>query len=202
VLVLGKRDHVTTAETAGRLASAGRPVLRVDTRIVSREGDDASEGELHVRGENVMIGYWGDPAASADVLTDGWYRTGDVARRDDDGFFYLIDRERDLVISGGLNVYPAEVEAVLLRHRAVVEAAVIGVPDPVWGEAVKAFVVRAPGAALEEAELLAHCRAQLAGYKKPRSIEFVASLPRGSTGKVLKRELRAKYWSAEARQVH
>jgi len=202
VLVLGKREHVVTPATAHRLGSAGRPVLRVETRIVARDGADTDEGELRVRGENVMLGYWSDPVATEEVLGDGWYRTGDVARRDDDGFLYLIDRERDLVISGGLNVYPAEVEAALLRHPAVAEVAVIGVPDPVWGEAVKALVVRASGAATSEAELLEHCRTVLAGYKKPRSIEFVASLPRGSTGKILKRELRRRYWSGEARQVH
>jgi acyl-CoA synthetase (AMP-forming)/AMP-acid ligase II len=178
VLVLGHEEHLLP-ETA---EATGRPVRGVDARL-----DDA--GEIWIRGPNVMSGYWNDPAASAEVLIDGWYRSGDVGRELPGGWIAVVDRLKDLIITGGLNVYPAEVEAALLRHPAVAEAAVYAAPDPLWGEIVAAAVVTAPGAVVTADELAAHCETLLAGYKKPRRITFRDSLPKGATGKILKRLL-------------
>ena len=205
VTVLRKEDHLVPPGSERRLASAGREATGVEVRIVARSGEDAKDGdpgELWLKGDNVMLGYWEDPAASREVLQDGYYRSGDVGWRDEDGFIYIVDRERDLIISGGYNIYPAEIEAALSAHPSVLEAAVIGVPDDVWGESVKAFVALRPGAAVSEAELIDHCRRQLAGYKKPRSVEFMESLPKGSTGKILKRVLREPHWRGRAREVN
>ncbi|MFC0530503.1 class I adenylate-forming enzyme family protein [Phytohabitans kaempferiae] len=195
---------VLRADEQARLGSAGREVTTVQTRLVGGDGKDVPDGqpgELWVRGPNVMRGYWGRPDADREVFQDGWYRTGDVARRDDDGRLSIMDRLREMIISGGYNVYPAEVEAALARHPAVAEVAVIGVPDDHWGEAVKAVVVPRPGSTPSERELVEHCAATLAGYKKPRSVEFVAALPRGSTGKIAKRVLREPYWAGKERHV-
>jgi acyl-CoA synthetase (AMP-forming)/AMP-acid ligase II len=199
VLVLPADAH---EDVGDRLASAGRESVAVETRIVDDRGEPAADGEpgeLLVRGPTVMRGYWDNPVATADVLTDGWYHTGDVVRRDPEGYVHIIDRARDVIITGGYNVYPAELEAVLLRHRAVAEVAIVGVPDDRWGEAVKAIVV-----AREEiapAELLAHCNELLAGYKRPKSVEFVDTLPRSSNGKIQRRQIRERYWEGRARRV-
>jgi len=157
---------------------------------------------MQVRGPHVMAGYWDNPEATAAAIENGWYSTGDVARADESGFFYIVDRSRDMIISGGLNVYPAEIEAVIHEHPDVREVAVIGVPDEKWGEAVKAVVVARPGAAVDSEAIVEHCRTRMAGYKKPRTIDFVDELPKGSTGKVLKREIRERYWKATGRRVH
>jgi long-chain acyl-CoA synthetase len=149
-----------------------------------------------------MAGYWNAPEATEAVLQDGWYHSGDVAWRDEDGFHYIVDRLRDVIISGGYNVYPAEVESVISLHPAVAEVSVAGVPDRRWGEAVKAFVVLKPDASVSTEELVAHCRTDLAAYKKPRHIEFRDSLPRGATGKVLKRTLVAEDWKDHERRVN
>ena len=204
VTVLTRADHVVSNETRHRLSSIGRAVTAVEVRIVDANGNDAAvgeKGEIWVSGPNVMAGYWRNPVATAEVLKDGWYRTGDLATRDEQGFVYIVDRARDLIITGGLNVYPAEIEVALEGHPAVAEAAAIGIPDELWGESVRAFVVVTPGAAVTEYELIQFCQTRLAGYKRPRSIEFVESLPRGSSGKILKRELRARFWSDRVRQV-
>ncbi|GAA2591279.1 long-chain fatty acid--CoA ligase [Dactylosporangium fulvum] len=201
VLVLPPRDHVPNG---ARLGTAGREVTTIQVRLVGPDGVDVPDGqagELWVRGPNVMAGYWGRSEADREVFRDGWYRTGDVARRDGDGYLSIVDRMRELIISGGYNVYPAEVEAALARHPGVAEVAVIGVPDDRWGEAVKAIVVRRPGATPSERELVEHCATTLAGYKKPRLIEFVDALPRGSTGKIAKRVLREPYWQGRERHV-
>jgi acyl-CoA synthetase (AMP-forming)/AMP-acid ligase II len=149
-----------------------------------------------------MSGYWRNPEATAAVFVDGWYQTGDIAQRDESGFHYIVDRVRDVVITGGLNVYPAEVEAAVSGHPAVHDVAVIGVPDERWGESVKALVVLKPGTSATEHDLLTWCAQTLAGYKKPRSVEFVTSLPTVTTGKVLKRELAAPYWAGRSRHVN
>lgn len=176
------------------LASAGRVSFGWETRIVGpdgRPGAPGEAGELLIRGECLFRGYWRAPEATAEAFTtDGWYRTGDVARLVD-GYLYILDRAKDMVISGGENIYPAEVEAVLARHPAVGEVAVIGRPDARWGEAVHAVVV--PVADLTEPDLIAWCRDRLAHFKCPVSVEFASELPRTTTGKVLKRELRARY---------
>jgi acyl-CoA synthetase (AMP-forming)/AMP-acid ligase II len=204
VLVLGRSDHVAAADDDERLSSAGREVLGCRVAVADADGHpvpDGDRGEMWIRGANVMRGYWRDEAATAESFVDGWYRTGDVATRDGDGFFTIVDRERDMIISGGLNVYPAEVEAALHRHPAVLECAVFGVPDDRWGEAVTAAVVLRPGRQATEAELIEHCRALLAGYKKPRSVAFHDELPKGATGKILKRSLRDPYWMGRSRAV-
>ena len=149
-----------------------------------------------------MVGYWRDEAATREVMTDdGYYRSGDLARVDSDGLMTLQDRRRDLVISGGLNIYPSEVERVLAGHPAVDQVAVVGAPDPEWGESVVAFVVASAGAPVTTDDLIAWSRPRLASYKKPRRIVFVTELPIGPTGKVLKRDLRKELWRGQERQV-
>ena len=199
VLVLDADDH--RDEAARR--SSGRETTTVETRLVldGRDVADGEAGELWVRGPAVMLGYWGRPDADAEVFVDGWYRTGDVAVRDDRGYLTIVDRLRDLVISGGYNVYPAEVEAALADHPDLAEVCVIGIPDDRWGEAVTAVVVPRPGATVTPDDVRRHCEGRLAGYKKPRVVEVVDELPKGSTGKVLKRELRDRRWTGSGRRV-
>ncbi|MET7367828.1 long-chain fatty acid--CoA ligase [Streptomyces sp. NPDC005566] len=177
-----------------RPGSIGRPVWGVEVDLVDKhwapvQGADAI-GEIVIRGHNVMKGYHNRPEATAEVMRNGWFRTGDLARRDSDGWFYIVDRAKDMILRGGFNVYPREIEEVLLTHPSVSMAAVIGVPHDRHGEEVKACVVRAPGATLTEEELIAWCREEMAGYKYPRLVEFRAALPTNATGKILKRELR------------
>jgi acyl-CoA synthetase (AMP-forming)/AMP-acid ligase II len=204
VLVLPRHAHLVDAERRSQLTSVGREVTNASIRLVGEDGSDAvpgEKGEMWISGQNVMSGYWQNPEASGAVLADGWYRTGDVARQDEDGLYYIVDRARDMIISGGLNVYPAEVEGMIAEHPAVREVAVVGVPDERWGESVKAFVVVRADKDVDEQTLIDHCREGLAGYKKPRHIEFVDGLPRGSTGKVLKRELTSADWEGRERRV-
>jgi long-chain acyl-CoA synthetase len=152
-------------------------------------------GEVTVRGANVMAGYWNKPEQTAASIRDGWYWTGDVGRVDDEGYLFLLDRSKDMIITGGENVYCTEVEDALYTHPSVLEATVFGIPSSEWGEAVHAVVVLRDAGAVDETELIDHCRARIAGYKVPRRIEFSADpLPKSGPGKVLKRELRAPYW--------
>jgi len=179
-----------------RLASVGQPMLHCEARIV--DGDDAdvppgSVGELCFRSPQSMSGYWNNSIATAETLRGGWLHTGDLARMDDEGFVYLVDRKKDMIISGGENIYSREVEEAVMSHEAVADAAVIGMPDPYWGEAVLAIVVRKSGGAVDAAALSAHCRTQLGGYKVPKRIEFVDQLPRLPSGKVSKVELRQRF---------
>jgi long-chain acyl-CoA synthetase len=183
---------------APQARSCGQPAIGVEVRVLDFESDGATApgvvGEVAIRGENVMAGYWNKPEATIAALSDGWYRTGDLGYMDERSFLYLVDRAKDMIVSGGENVYSTEVEEVLYRHPAVLEAAVFGIPDARWGEAVHAVVV--PRGDVEEAELLAHCRGAIADYKIPKRIELTAEpLPKSGAGKVLKRELRAPYWS-------
>jgi acyl-CoA synthetase (AMP-forming)/AMP-acid ligase II len=179
-----------------RLASAGRISFGWEVRIVDSGGRDVpagTPGELLIRGECLFSGYWRDPVATAAAFAEGgWYRTGDIARLTPDGYLYILDRAKDMIISGGENIYPAEVEAVLARHPAVAEAAVVGVPDPAWGEAVHAVIIPAPGSSATPEEIITWCRDELAHFKCPKTAEFADALPRTTTGKVLKRELRAR----------
>ena len=175
-----------------RLGSVGRVLVGEEVRLVGDDGEDVpagDAGEIWVRGANVFQGYWHDPEATARVLRDGWLRTGDIATTDDDGYLYLVDRAKDLIIVSGFNVYPAEVEEVLAEHPAVADVAVIGVPHPHQGEAVKAYVVRTPGVDVDEDALIEHCTAFLARYKCPSKVIFVDQLPRNASGKVVRREL-------------
>jgi acyl-CoA synthetase (AMP-forming)/AMP-acid ligase II len=163
---------------------------------------DGAPGELWLRTPQLMKGFLGRPAETAAVVTeDGWFRTGDVGRQDSDGFVYVEDRLKDMIISGGENVYSTETERVLAEHPAVAEVAIIGVPDDRWGEAVKAVVSLAPEHQATDEELIAYCRERLAHFKCPRSVDIVDALPRNPTGKILKRELRAPYWRSRERAV-
>jgi long-chain acyl-CoA synthetase len=188
-----------------RLRSMGAPVPGVQVQVRDEHGRElpgGEIGEIWVRGPNVMLGYWRRPDATAAALVDGWYRSGDAAYADRDGYLYMVDRLKDMVITGGENVYSVEVESALLEHPSVLEAAVFGVPDPHWGEAVQAVVVCAPGEDASAGELSAHCRGRLAGFKIPRAIELRATpLPKSGAGKVLKRELREPHWAGEQRRV-
>ncbi len=183
-----------------RLASAGRVSFGWQVKIVEPTDPDASAlppeqpGEVLIKGECLFSGYWRDLEATAAAFTgDGWYRTGDIGKLTADGYLYILDRAKDMVISGGENIYPVEVEAVLARHPAVAEVAVIGRPDPLWGEAVHAVIRTVAGAGLTEDELIAWCKERLSSFKCPKTVEFGGPLPRTTTGKVLKRELRSRY---------
>jgi long-chain acyl-CoA synthetase len=179
-----------------RLGSAGRVSFGWEVRIVDPDGRDLGfeeAGELLIRGEPLFSGYWRDPEATAAAFAEGgWYRTGDIGKLTADGYLYILDRAKDMIISGGENIYPAEVEAVLVRHPAVADVAVLGRQDPTWGEAVHAVIIPAAGQAVPAGEIIAWCRDRLAHFKCPKSVEFTDSLPRTTTGKVLKRELRAQ----------
>lgn len=198
VTLLFPEEHVVEgpAHEVRRLASAGRPALGVEVRVVDEEGRDVSPdhvGEIVVRGPHVMQGYWKLPEATLEALRDGWLHTKDMATVDAEGFIYLVDRKDDLIISGGFNIYPREVEEALYTHPAVHEAVVFGVPDAEWGESVMALVVCNDGQLITGEALVGHCRQHLASYKKPRFIQFVPELPKSAVGKVLRRELKAQY---------
>ena len=185
------------ADSTRRMGSVGRPMFGVELRVVDdtlRDVPAGAVGEIVYRGPNVMAGYHRQPGATNEAFAGGWFHSGDLARRDDDGYLWLVDRKKDMIVSGGENIYPAEVERVLLDHPAVAEAAVIGVPHERWLETPVAFVVARDGAMpLEEAELIEHCRGHLAGFKKPSAVLVVGELPRNAAGKVLKRTLREVY---------
>jgi long-chain acyl-CoA synthetase len=193
--VLDARYHTLEGPHAGKLASVGQPALGLELRIVGvddRELPPGEVGEIVVRGPTVMLGYWNKPEATAAALRDGWLHSGDAGYMDAQGFLYVADRLKDMIVSGGENVYSAEVENALYQHPAVSQCAVIGVPDARWGERVHAVIVLHPGTAATEAELIGHCRELIAGYKCPRSVAFRTDpLPLSGAGKVLKNELRA-----------
>jgi acyl-CoA synthetase (AMP-forming)/AMP-acid ligase II len=193
------------AHLPGKLLSCGKPVPGVELRVLDASGDDVAQGEVGevaVRGAGVMRGYWRQPAAtSAAIDADGWYRTGDAGWLDSDGDLFIHDRVKDMIVSGGENVYPAEVENAIDGHPDVAEVAVIGVPDERWGEAVKAIIVPKRGAVANEASVIAWARERIGGFKVPKSVDFVESLPRNATGKVLRRMLRERYWVGQGRRV-
>jgi long-chain acyl-CoA synthetase len=207
ITALSFEDHDPDGPRRGLLRSAGRPHDSVELRIVDpATGTDAavgSVGEVWTRGPYNMAGYWAKPADTASTMdADGWLRTGDAGYLDTEGYLYLHDRIKDMVVSGGENVYPAEVENILLGHACVADAAVIGVPDERWGETVKAIVVLAPESSFDEQAILDHCRANLAHYKCPTSVDVVDALPRNPSGKILKRELRAPFWADKERAIN
>ncbi|TQS27619.1 long-chain fatty acid--CoA ligase [Microbispora sp. KK1-11] len=191
---LSETSPVASFNQPGRPAKAGSigtPIWGVEMKLVDADWSTAGDiGEIAVRGHNIMKGYYNRPEATAQVMKDGWFRTGDVARRDEDGYYFIVDRAKDMIIRGGFNVYPREIEEVLMTHPAVSLAAVVGVPHDSHGEEVKAYVIRKPGATTTEEELVAWCRETMAAYKYPRIVEFRESLPMTATGKILKRELR------------
>ena len=191
--------------THDRLLSCGRPCPGVDLQVTDESGEQVEAGkpgELVARGANIMRGYWNNPADTALAFRDGSFRTGDIGYQDSDGYFYILDRLKDMIVTGGENVYSGEVEAVIYAHPAVHEAAVFGIPDPKWGELVMACVVLKLGKALTEDELVAHCRQSLATYKVPRRVEFLdTELPKSGSGKILKRVLRDRFWVRQTRAV-
>ncbi|MCW2791428.1 MAG: long-chain-fatty-acid--CoA ligase, partial [Nocardioides sp.] len=194
------------AEHPERLLSAGQAIPGMEIRIVDpgtlEDLPSGEHGEIWLRTPQLMKGFLGKPEETAAVITeDGWFRTGDMGKLDDGGFLYVQDRLKDMIISGGENIYSPEIERVLAEHPAVMEVAIIGVPDDTWGETVKAVVALKPGASATEDELIAHCREHLAHFKCPRSVDIVEALPRNPTGKILKRELRRPYWEGRDRTV-
>jgi acyl-CoA synthetase (AMP-forming)/AMP-acid ligase II len=191
---------------AGKIESAGQPVFPVEVKIVDSEDQvlpAGAVGEIATSGPHVMAGYWKKPEATAYALRGGWMHTGDVGYIDEDGFLYIVDRLKDMIITGGENVYSTEVEFVICQHPSVAECAIIAIPDEQWGETVHAIVVLHKGQHLNEADVANHCRQQIAGYKCPRSVEFrVEPLPRSASGKVLKKDLRAPFWEGKERQIN
>jgi long-chain acyl-CoA synthetase len=191
--------------TNERLMSCGRTCIGVDLQVVDESGlpvDVGQHGELVVRGANVMQGYWNKPEETKLAFRNEMFRTGDIGFRDGDGYFFILDRLKDMIVTGGENVYSGEVEAIIYQHPAVKEVAVFGIPDPQWGEIVMACVVLKPAQVLSADELIAYCRRSLANYKVPRRIEFLTTeLPKNGSGKILKRQLREQFWVHEERAV-
>jgi acyl-CoA synthetase (AMP-forming)/AMP-acid ligase II len=199
---LTPEDHAHPV--GNRLRSAGRPLAGVEIRVCNADGVSVPAntiGEVTCRGGQVAVGYWHYPEATAQAIRDGWLRTGDAGYFDQEGYLYICDRVKDMIISGGENIYPAEVENALYAHPDVSDVAVIGVPDERWGEVPKAIVVRRPGSTVSEEELLEFGRTRIARFKVPRSVDFVDALPRNTSGKVLKRELRRPYWENRASKL-
>lgn len=206
VMTLTTRDHAEALrDDPRRLASCGRPYFESQVQVLDEQGrpvEPGGIGEIVVRGEDVFAGYWRAPELTAEVRIDGAYHTGDLATVDALGHVYIVDRKKDMVITGGFNVYPSEVEAVLYQHPAVYEACVFAVPDEQWGEVVGAEVIAKPGSGVTEAELVEFCRSRLAGFKQPRRLKFVQSLPKNQNGKMARREVQAPYWAGRSRKVN
>lgn len=204
IVSLWPEDH----DPAGniRMRAAGRALPGVELKVVDENGNElppGEVGELMTRSSNNMLGYWKLPEATANTLTeDGWIRTGDACYIDEDGYLFIHDRMKDMIISGGENVYPAEVESAIYGHPAVLEVAVIGVPDETWGEAVKAVCVPKPGATIDPADIIAWARARIAPFKVPKSVDVIAMLPRNASGKILRKDLREPYWAGMERRVN
>jgi acyl-CoA synthetase (AMP-forming)/AMP-acid ligase II len=203
--ILKPHQHVmASSQDARRLRSAGQPLLGNKIRIVREDGSlcQAGEiGEIVIRSPTAMKGYWNRKELTAQVLRDGWIHTGDLGFMDESDFVYVADRKKDMIISGGENIYSWEVEEALRSHPGVAEVAVIAVPDEAWGESVKACIEMRPGFRATQSELIEHARTRIASYKKPRSVDFVESLPRLFNGKIDKKALREPYWRGRDRQV-
>ncbi len=207
ITFLSSEDHDVLglpAEEQRRLASCGRPCMGVHVRIVDEQGLDlpaGTIGEIVVKSKRVMLGYWRKPEDTKNVLVDGWLHTGDMGYYDDQGYLYIADRKKDMIVSGGENIFPREVEEVLYQHPAVLEAAVIGIPDSYWVESAHAVVALKQGMEVSDRELIDFCKQRLARYKAPKSVEFLNALPKNPSGKIMKRELREKYWQGKERRV-
>jgi acyl-CoA synthetase (AMP-forming)/AMP-acid ligase II len=206
ITYLPHRDHVQegSTEQMKRLSSAGIPRTDVEVKIFDPDDNELSAGEtgeIVTRSDLVMKGYWRNSEATAETIKNGWLHTGDMGYLDDEGYLFIMDRSKDMIISGGENIYPREIEEVLVKHPAVREVAVIGVPDPKWGESIKAVISLFEGESATEDDLIDFCKENLASYKKPKSVDFVEELPKNNYGKILKRELRQKYWEGRERKV-
>jgi acyl-CoA synthetase (AMP-forming)/AMP-acid ligase II len=203
---LGKEDHQVldrSQEDQKVLLSCGQPCLGVRVRIVNDRGEDVATGEVGeiiVQG-NIMLEYWKKPEDTQEVVKEGWLHTGDMGRYDEKGFIYIVDRKKDMIVSGGENIYPREVEEILYQHPAIKEGAIIGIPDPYWVERVHAVVVLKEGANITSEELIDFFKKRIARYKAPKSVEFVEFLPKTPSGKILKRELRQRYFTSLENQV-
>ncbi len=204
--ILPWTDHTGAGRTKGRHRSGGRPTYMVDVRIVDAQDNPLpprAVGEICARGETVMMGYWERPEETRKAIVDGWMHTGDGGFMDEDGYVYVVDRIKDMIISGGENIYSAEVENCVAQHPAVAQCAVIGIPSEQWGETVHAVVMRKPGAEVAPDDIIAFCKTRIAGYKCPRSVKIQDEmLPMSGAGKILKRDLRAPYWDAASRSVN
>jgi long-chain acyl-CoA synthetase len=204
--ILPWEDHIGEGRAKGRHRSGGRPTYMVDVRIVDADDQPVPRGtvgEIVARGETVMMGYWERPEETARAVVDGWMHTGDGGYMDEDGYVYIVDRIKDMIVSGGENVYSAEVENCIAQHPAVAQCAVIGIPSERWGEEVHAVVMRKPGADVMPEDIIAFCKERIAGYKCPRSVKIQDEpLPLSGAGKILKRDLRAPYWEGKKRAVN
>jgi len=188
----------------GKLRSCGKAGKDVGLRVVDEDDNDVPVGEVGeviIQSDNNMKGYWNRPEATAESIKDGWFYSGDIGYFDDEGYLYIHDRVKDMIVSGGENIYPAEVENALVSHPNIADAAVIGIPDDRWGEATKAFIVQAEGEKLNEDEVISYVRTQIAGYKCPKTVEHIDELPRNPSGKILRKDLRAPYWEGKERNV-
>jgi long-chain acyl-CoA synthetase len=204
---LSKADHKLegSPKELKRLESAGKPPSPGEIRITDKQGKEVkpgTPGEIAIRSDRMMSGYWKMPKETAETIKNGWLYTGDVGIMDEDGYFYLVDRKKDMIISGGENIYSREVEDVIISHPAINEAVVIAVPDANWGESVKALVILKEGMTCSEKEIIDFCKDRLASYKKPKSIEFWKSFPKTATGKIKKSEIREKYWVGHNRKIN
>ncbi|WP_137822383.1 AMP-binding protein [Pseudomonas sp. D(2018)] len=204
VTVLTEQDHLIEGDDQRRLASCGRCYFETTLRVVNDAFEDVGPGEIGeivVKGPDIMKGYWQAPELTAEVMRDGYYLTGDLATVDERGYVFIVDRKKEMIISGGFNIYPTEVEQVLYSLPQVFEAAVVGVPDEQWGEAVRAVVVLKPGESLSAEAIIEYCGRSLAGFKKPRAVDFVKELPKNPNGKVVRRLIREAYWQNSERRI-
>jgi acyl-CoA synthetase (AMP-forming)/AMP-acid ligase II len=201
VMALSKQDHVRAAkEGLAIIGSVGKQMPLSRVRVLLDDNTDAPPnvpGEIVIKGDQVLKGYWNNPKATEESFIDGWFRSGDVGRFDENGYLTIVDRKKDMILTGGENVYPREVEEVLYEHDGVLEAAVVGTPDPKWGESVVAVIAVREGASIRSSDLIAFCKERIASYKKPKFVCYVPALPRNASGKVLKRELRERIASGE-----
>lgn len=206
--ILHKGEHLQTGKEKKKLQSCGRPVVNTEVKVIKENGDEVKTpgeiGEIRVRSHGLMAGYYEDPQATAEAIVDGWLRSGDLATVDEEGYLYIVDRKKEIIICGGENISPREVEEVLYTHPAILEAVVIGIPDDQWGETVKALIVLKDkeGAKVSEDEIISYCKMSLASYKKLRSVEFFDSFPKTPLGKIDKRKLRERFWKGIERKVH
>jgi acyl-CoA synthetase (AMP-forming)/AMP-acid ligase II len=197
-------EHALDEPMVEKLPSVGRDSINVEVRVVDGQRRDVAVGEVGeiiAKGDNITLGYWKMPAETAETFQNVWLYTGDMAKVNSDGYVYIVDRKKDMIISGGENISSKEVEEVIFRHPAVQEVAVIGVPDEEWGESVKALVVLKPGMTATEKEMIEFCTGSLSSFKKPKSVEFLKELPKNPAGKVLKAELRERYWGSHEKKV-